>query len=244
MVNRQRPLSNQERAGSENNKFALSFMEQFAGGKKMQTFLSMFLSLVAVGLSVATTYLSFFDERYTLTLNIAKQELGVRTGFSKSGADKPANVTYQVFLTPTLILSNRGTRPLVLTDIKPKLSSKTESCDFSGPTRKVVSNDFWKIGSTIKPVIIEPGTVTELKYESNVGNTLTNDFETMSELWCLTFTIIDHRGARVEPAIKFSKLDYKITQNEKSLKNEGAPNLKVDVDYPKQPITLAKSGLF
>lgn len=228
--------SRRQARGRDVNDFALEYQEQYGGRGGMQGFASVMLSLIAIGLSSVTTYLSFFDERYTLSASIAKIESQTQTSSSKSG-DGPLSVSYRTFVTPTLIISNRGSRPLVLSDVRARKSSDIDTCA-SETSDAAVS----RFGSSFKPIIIEPGTVRDLKYNFSTGN-MTNDFETRSELWCLSFVIFDHRGKRLEPLMRTVKLDYRVVPSTDE-RGTGAPKLESEITYPRQAMTLATSGLY
>lgn len=193
---------------------------------------SLAMSIGAVIASVCTTYLSFFDERYTLTATIADVSGLVQTGSYRSG-DGPREVNFRVFFTPTFILSNRGTRPLVLTNVALSLSGDPETCQAA----EEVTQPFGEQ----KPLIMEPGSVSDLSFEFGRAP-LTNDFETRSELWCLQFTLIDHRGHRISPLLKAVEVDYTVTPVVKD-GEEQTPELGVAIDFPRKPVTVAQSGL-
>ena len=212
----------------------------------MQGSISVILSLVAVGLSVMTTYLSFFDERYAVTLSVAKHSIEKLISSSRSGRDTPLEIHYQVHVKPTFILSNRGTRPLVLTDIKAILSADMKECKDGDLKRNPVKDSGWSLSGSVDPVIIEPGVVRQLQYNFNIGNnlaqTLKGEVKNLSELWCLKFTLFDHRGKRLEPIVPYAKFNYHLHENERSRNGDGAPDLKVDAPYTRHPLTLASSS--
>ncbi|MEO0718011.1 MAG: hypothetical protein AAFZ06_03960 [Pseudomonadota bacterium] len=193
---------------------------------------SLAMSIGAVIASGRTTYLSFFDARYTLTATIASVAGQVQTSSSRSG-DGPLDVTYRTFFTPTFILSNRGTRPLVMTNVALTKSSDTAACVATEEVRQPFGEQ--------QPLILEPGTVSDFRFEFGTGP-MTNDFEKRSELWCLQFTLIDHRGERIEPLLKAVDVDFTLTPVVED-GVEQAPNLTAEVDFSRQPETVAQSGL-
>lgn len=189
------------------------------------------MSIAAMVVSAVTTYLSFFYEHYTLTANIAHVATSVQTSSFSSGEGK-REVNYRVFFKPTLVLSNRGSRPLVLTDIRLVRSQSIDTCAKSGDKKDLVAE--------FKPTIVEPGTVRDLAFEFGRG-TMTDDFETRNELWCLQVVIFDHRGNRSEPLAEAVRAKFQLVEKA-SDKKQDYPELKVEVDYPRQPMTLAASG--
>ncbi|MEL6277873.1 MAG: hypothetical protein AAFR28_03200 [Pseudomonadota bacterium] len=58
----------------------------------------------------------------------------------------------------------------------------------------------------------------------------------------LQFTLIDHRGERIEPLLKAVDVDFTLTPVVED-GVEQAPNLTAEVDFSRQPETVAQSGL-
>ncbi|MEL7371195.1 MAG: hypothetical protein AAFN74_19900, partial [Myxococcota bacterium] len=84
------------------------------------------LSVAAMGLSSLTTYLTFFDASYTLTVANADVPIQVQSGSSSSGGKKSAY--YRFFPKPSVILSNRGKLALVVSDVRLHRSTDVSSC--------------------------------------------------------------------------------------------------------------------
>ena len=77
----------------------------------MRNISSTVLSLAAMVLSSLTTYLTFFDARYTLTAVVADTKGQVSTSSGSSGEKRSVN--YGFWIDNSIVMSNRGTRAIV-----------------------------------------------------------------------------------------------------------------------------------
>lgn len=196
------------------------------------------LSLAAMALSSMTTYLTFFDARYTLTTAVADVALQVQSGGGMSNGTK--SVTYRYYPYPEIILSNRGTRPLVLSDAELVRSADLDTCELS---------DEEPIPTRIEAVIVEPGTVQQLSMElalpgisAEVAEDADFALEPSEDLWCLQWTVFDPNGQRREPLTPV--FTTKITFEQPEDPDDRYPDTKVDLDFPKGATKLVARGLF
>ncbi len=197
------------------------------------------LSLTAMALSSLTTYLTFFDARYTLTQAVATVSVQVQSGGSSSGG--VASAYYRYFLTPQIILSNRGTRPLVLSNVELVPSSNVERC---APDEDAETPPMRRLDA----VIVEPGTVQQLALdvelpaisaEAKPGRDF--DLPESDALWCLKWTIFDPNGERREPVTPAFRAKLTFAPPEP---DDRYPDAEIDLDYPKEPTRLVSRGWF
>ncbi|MEL6567526.1 MAG: hypothetical protein AAFQ22_03845 [Pseudomonadota bacterium] len=195
------------------------------------------MSAFAVILSTFTTYLTFFDARYTVSAAVAKVSVQVQSGGGSINGVQ--NVAYRYFPTATVILSNRGTRPVVVSEIDIVRSSSLESCE---PAEAEV------FVTEISPIIVEPGTVTSLDLEIQlpriaaegpVDTPLQVDDETA--LWCAAWVAFDPQGYRREPMTPFFTLTRRF---DPAGPGDRYPSPRLELDYPRQPETIVSKGLF
>ncbi|MEL7130736.1 MAG: hypothetical protein AAGK23_14440, partial [Pseudomonadota bacterium] len=147
------------------------------------------LSLTAMALSSLTTYLTFFDARYTLTEAIADVTIQVQSGGSSSG-DRIEGY-YRYFPTFNIILSNRGTRPIVISDLDMLRVEQDGSCADAVADEKIFV-------PTFETIIVEPGTVRPFKLETALPSidrdtTVGIPFDLTGETakWCFEWTLFD-----------------------------------------------------
>jgi len=203
----------------------------------MRNVLSLVFSIAAMVASGLTTYVTFYQDRYTLTIAVAEIVGSLGTSTYRAGPQSSLEVVYRVFFEPTLILSNQGTRALVLTDLQMIPSTSLNDCVPSEETRRPAE--------AVKPVILEPDSVRDLSFEFGRGN-MTNDFETRSELWCIKLTVFDSNGTRMEPMFEAFRADYRL---EAAIGADGsgdlsgdAPALSLTIDFPRRPVVVAQTG--
>lgn len=103
----------------------------------MRNISSTVLALSAMALSSMTTYLTFFDARYTLTAAIADVKGQVNRGFSSSSNSDTKSVNYRFYIDTSLVLSNRGTRSLVVSDVSVVRSSNPNKCEVAEDEKRV-----------------------------------------------------------------------------------------------------------
>jgi len=201
------------------------------------------LSLAAMALSGLTTYLTFFDARYTLT--VATADVAVRMQTS-GGRDAEGNrsATYQYWPTFNMVMSNRGTRALVVTEIELLKSSDIERCVVDDENKM----QRYFQGGLFDTVIIEPGTVLPKELEFNLdrlavgagpGEPLAPQAE--MALFCARYTVFDPNGRRHEPLAPVLTITRGFEPAEDP---EDSPDGTLDVDYPKGATTLVRRGMF
>ena len=203
----------------------------------MRGFSSAVLSLAAMALSSLTTYLTFFDSRYTLTQAMADVSVQIQSG--GSAYDGQAQAFFRYFPTLDLILSNRGTRPIVISDVDVYQSASDRKCE---PTGEALFKQ------AFEPQIVEPGTVQALSLEvslPNIERTSENgapfDLTGSSEMWCLKWTLFDPNGRRHEPLAEAFSMDISFTAPEG---DDRYPSTDIELDFPRQPERLLSRGLF
>lgn len=206
----------------------------------MRNLSSVVLSLAAMMLSGLTTYLSFFDVRYTLTAAVASVGSNFQSGFSST--DGGIEATYIAYVRPQLILSNRGTRPVVLTDIALFASSAAETC-LAGEGKTA---DRLQGHDAAPATIVEPNSVREVPLEFQLpkvnavaADPARLDLKDGTQLWCLRWTIFDHAGRRHEPAIPA----FTLTTAYVPEPGETIPGVEASIDFPKGPQKLVARGL-
>lgn len=195
------------------------------------------LSVTAMVMSSMTTYLTFFDSRYTLTTAVAGIEQQVQRGYSSSNGETELN--FRLYVTPQMIISNRGTRPLVLSDVSLMRSGDPKKCT---PTDDVRTTQF-----TAK--IIEPGTVDQIPFAFSLPSVnafagADGDFglEEVTELWCLHWTVFDPNGRRREPlsAAFVATTSYPV----EGADEDGRPNMKLDIEHSFKAERLVSRSIF
>ncbi len=201
------------------------------------------LSLVAMALSSLTTYLTFFDARYTLTVATADVAVQLQSGGGR-GSDGSISTSYRYWPTFNLVLSNRGTRALVITEIEMLKSQSTERCDLAD--ENVMMR--YSTEGTFDTTIVEPGTVMpklieyefdRIAAEAGPGEPLSLSPDTA--LYCARFTVFDPNGKRHEPIAPVLTMHRGFEPGE----DEGdMPKATLDVDFPKGATTLLNRGLF
>ncbi len=195
------------------------------------------LSVTAMVMSSMTTYLTFFDSRYTLTTAVAGVEQQVQRGYSSS--DGQTELNFRRYVTPQMIVSNRGTRPLVLSEVSLVRSGDLKKCTL---TEDIRTTQF-----TAK--IIEPGTVDQFPFSfslppvdafAGVGEDF--DLTELTELWCLHWTVFDPNGRRREPlsAAFVATTSYPAEGVDK----DGRPNMKLDIEPSFKAERLVSRAIF
>ncbi len=166
----------------------------------MRNLSSAVLSLAAMVLSSLTTYLTFFDSRYTLTAATADVTGQIQT--SSSSNEMRRSLSFRTFVTPSVILSNRGTRAVVVTDVELVKSTSAEACEI--PEDAEAMNIF----GGFEARIIEPDSVQQLSMEFPLPRVDAEaapgqDFqlEPIDAAWCLRWTVFDPNGNRHEPLV-------------------------------------------
>ncbi|MEM6412260.1 MAG: hypothetical protein AAF683_12070 [Pseudomonadota bacterium] len=203
----------------------------------MRGFSSAVLSLAAMSLSSLTTYLTFFDSRYTLTQAIADVSISQQGGGYSSGDVR--EVTYRFFPRIDLILSNRGTRPIVVSDMEIFESASRDQCELTEET--LFMQEF-------TPIIIEPGTLSQTSVETSLKNVEGQStggapivLDPISRLYCLKWTLFDPNGERHEPMAEAFSINIDFLPPEPG---EYSPETDVTVDFPRRPERLLSRDFF
>ncbi|MEM7767083.1 MAG: hypothetical protein AAF253_06305 [Pseudomonadota bacterium] len=202
------------------------------------------LSMSAMALSSLTTYLTFFDARYALTVATADVAVRMQTSGGRNG-DGERTATYQYSPTFNMVLSNRGTRALVITEIELLKSQSADRCDVDD------ENLMFRYSSDglFDTTIVEPGTVLpkvlefgldRIEAEAGPGQLLTPQPETA--LYCARYTVFDPNGRRHEPVAPALTVIRGFEQDPEPL--DELPDGTLEVDYPKGATTLVNRGFF
>ncbi|MBB35210.1 MAG: hypothetical protein CME88_07380 [Hirschia sp.] len=216
----------------------------------MRNISSAVLSLAAMALSSLTTYLSFFDARYTLTAAVADVDGQTQRG-SSSGNGR-WSVNFRFYAAPTIILSNRGTRALVVSEVSAVASDSLGECRIAdGAERRKVTvlNEAANRYEVLDPQIIESGSVIPLEFEVSLkdidmeGSTdVAPDFDlsTIETMWCLEWVIFDPNGKRHEEVMPgfVSTVEFEIPEG------EDRPVQTYKLDNPKGAVQLLSRGIF
>lgn len=204
----------------------------------MQGFSTTVLSVGAMVLSSLTTYLTFFDTRYTLSVAVAEVSVQVQSGGSSSNGETSAY--YRFFPATELVFSNRGTRPVVVSDLRLMRSDRSDRCEISDESERGYVYNF-------DTMIVEPGTVTSMAVETGMDNLTLDGVDGAITpppddvvLWCAHWVAFDPKGYRREPMTPFFTMSRTFSQE------DGAryPAVSVAVDYPREPNTIVAKGLF
>lgn len=204
------------------------------------------LSVTAMGLSSLTTYLTFFDASYTLTMANAAVELSVQSGGGSSGGETTAY--FRFFLRPSIILSNRGNLAIVVSDVRLFRSTSLDTCTIADGDRG--RRPFTGRNDTpATPRVVEPETLEHVTLEFGLEEASTTakadadgNFDIPSDqgLWCLKWTLFDPNGKRHEPTSPVLTL----TRSYEMKEGEKYPDVNVEKDFPKRPIRLVSRGLY
>ncbi len=214
----------------------------------MRNLSSTVMALAAMVLSSMTTYLTFFDARYTLTAAIADVKGQVSRGYGSNGETKSVN--YRFYIDSSLVLSNRGTRSLVVSEVTAVKSNVMDSCVADAEAKRIRVQEYTEDGSRtfyIKPFIVEPGSVgaktfwvnpSAIDREAKVDEVF--DLEAIDQLWCLEWTVFDPNGQKHEnmmPAFRMAA-DFNLEEGETT------PEATLRLDGKNGPNELLKRGLF
>ena len=215
----------------------------------MRNISSAVLSLAAMVLSSMTTYLTFFDARYTLTAAVADVNGDSNRGSGRGNGRW--NVDFRFYAYPTIILSNRGTRALVVSEVNLVRSSSLETCNIADDTKRTKVNktdDSGYSSSPVKPFIIEPGTVSpsryvayldELKFSGVEGETPTFSTSPEQTLYCFEWVVYDPNGKRHESTMPAFTSSVTLSQKD----GEAFPSADYKLDHPKGALQLLTRGL-
>jgi hypothetical protein len=198
------------------------------------------LSLAAMIVSTITTYLTFFDARYTLTAAVAGVEGQIQSS-GGSGGEGIYSILFRPFVTPSIILSNHGTRALVVTNVELVKSTSHEICE--------VSADAMARSPTtrMKPMLVEAGSIQEVSLEFGLPETTAEktpaqpyQIADTDSSWCLRWVLFDPDGKRHEPTM------LALRETTKFSPEPGSEYYKADykLDHPKGAAQLLKDGMF
>ena len=202
------------------------------------------LAVAAMALSSLTTYLTFFDSSYTLTSAVASVSIYVQSGGGYS-PEQGRSASYRYFAEPSVILSNRGTLAVVVSDIELVRSSDLEKCVATDEIRTMIAS---RDKAKAAPTVVEPQTVRQLTMEFNLksvnakADSETGEFDlpASKEMWCLRWTVFDPNGKRHEPMAPAFTLSSEYVKKP----DENYPDAKLDKKFPKAPQTLIARGMF
>ena len=200
----------------------------------MQNGATLVLSLLAMAMSVVTTYLSFFDERITLTASIDKIEYSLQSG--GGGSEGAYSYSFAPYLNVSTILSLRGARPVVMTDAELVRSATPGDC---------VGTDDVIETYGLETTILEPGTLRSLtieyalpRMEAEAARPEDLKFEPRSDFWCLRYTLYDPSGERRQPASPAFATDITFFVEE----GEDYPSAKLEIDVSRGAKTILEEG--
>ena len=200
------------------------------------------LSVAAMGLSSLTTYLTFFDASYTLTMANADVKIQIQSGSSSSKGQRSAY--YRFFVNQGVILSNRGKLALVVSGVRLFRSTQPDRCEAPTDKDAFVSNS--DATPTI-PVVVEPETIRHIQLRSQIKPVSaeanpdgTFDLPADSGFWCLKWTIFDPNGKRHEPMSPAFTLQREYVMEG----DDRYPGVKAKKEFPREPIRLVGRGLY
>lgn len=202
------------------------------------------MAVLAMGLSSLTTYLTFFDTSYVLTAANANVVVQVQSGGGTNNGVSSASFNF--FVRPSLIMSNRGKLAIVVSDVSLFRSTDREICR-AADGDEGVSAFRPRGGGGSMPMIIEPETLKHLELEfglepvrATAGDGASFDIPADDGLWCLKWTVFDPNGQRKE--VSSPVLTMKTTYM--NVDDRRYPKVKIDKDFPKGPLRLIERSLF
>ncbi len=214
----------------------------------MRNISSSVLALAAMVLSSFTTYLTFFDSRYTLTAAVAKVAGQVSRGSGSNNETKSVN--YRFYTDTDLVLSNRGTRSLVVSDIHAVKSSNRQKCVAEKDAERIRVQEYTEDGRNtvwIKPFIVEPGSISARtlwmnpsSIDQEVKSDESFDLTAFSDLWCFEWKIFDPNGKKHENLMPAFELSVEFEEKE----GERSPIANLRLEDHSGPKELLKRGLF
>lgn len=192
------------------------------------------MSAVAIVLSAITTYVTFFDDRITLTATIDTVRTAVQSG--GGGGDGRWSYGFQYRVGVDLILALRGARPVVLTDAELVRSTTPDAC--------VAGDDVEKTFG-FETMVLQPGALAPLSIEFSlprIEDQATSidalEFAPRSETWCLRLTLFEQSGERQEPMLRAFASDISFFMEE----GEDYPSTRFDVDASRAAVTVLETG--
>ena len=208
----------------------------------MRSLSSNVLALSAMALSSFTTYLTFFDARYTLTTAMANVTWNVRRSGGSNGEKR--TVSYRPVIMPSVIVSNRGTRAIVVTDLSLVRSTSMTECEDSGVAMRP---NVYRDAENVVPAVVEPNTVQHMRLEFSLNAVSSEvpigqpfDLQPTENLWCLKWVVFDPNGRRSEPMVPAMTIARMYAVGE----DDATPESTLDVDFPRKPNVLLSRGLF
>jgi len=205
----------------------------------MTRFLSAFMSGGAIILSTWTTYVTIFDERYTLTAAVAQVGWSVQTSGYSSSSDGVREVRRAPYVAPTLIASNQGTTSMVFTRISLHRSTNAETC-----TAPEGDDSLRPLRRENKPEIYAPDMMQTMQLEFALPAIESNqnapaDLEPLSGLWCFSLLVFDNEGRRHEPLMPAFTLSPTLVPSDDP---DDDPDLELNLEYPKAAVELVSRG--
>lgn len=200
----------------------------------MGNLLNGMMAVIAMLLSTVTTYLSFFDDRALLTGVIDDVRPWARSG--GGGSEGNWSYSFRHGVEIDLILSLRGTRPLVLTEAL--LVRVPIGADCEGAALAQQPYQF-------ETRILEPKSLTPLALEfplpgaeATAPSKAALRFDDRADGWCLQLKLFDASGAASTPMMR--AFDARTAYVREA--GEDYPSASIDVDVSPAPAPMFKSG--
>ncbi|MFC7290984.1 hypothetical protein [Hirschia litorea] len=215
----------------------------------MRNISSTVMALAAMVLSSMTTYLTFFDARYTLTAAVAKVSGQINRGYSSNSEGK--SIDFRYWVDSTLVVSNRGTRALVISDVSAVKSNKPGSCAIDKDSKRhrvqqYIAPEYVRT-QYIQPFIVEPSSVAAIPLSMGIPGLsqeigLEEEFslEPLHDLWCLEWKVFDPNGKMHENTMPAFLIDVAFNTPE----GEDYPEGELRLDMKSGPTEILKRGLF
>ena len=211
-----------------------------ANGGFVRGLSSSVLSVAAMGLSSLTTYLTFFDDSYTLTAANAEVVVQVQGGGS-TGANGEKSVGFRFLPEAVGHLVESRQVAVVVSDVRMFRSTRLDSCEMregdKGVRTFISEND----KTPVIPRVIEPETIVHLRFDFSTAPVRATadaqgnyDLQDDEGLWCLQWTVFDPNGTRR------TVLSPSFTMKRTYVHKEGKryPEVEVKKDYPKGAVRL------
>ncbi len=205
----------------------------------MNGVMSGFMSVGAIILSTWTTYMTFFDDRYTLTVAMASIGSSVQTSSYSSSIENVRETRRAPYVTPVIIASNQGTKSMVFTRVSLVKSESQETCSAGKDAPSA-----FPLKRIDQPEIYSPDSIQTLSFEFalpdlNTRNDEEPDLSVLAGLWCMKFVVFDHNGERYEPYLEAFRAKPALVPGEDP---EDAPRLDLNLEYAQGPVELVSRG--
>ncbi len=189
------------------------------------------ISLIALGLSALSTFLAFFYQRTGLTGAVVRAHATTRRSGGFDG--ETANVQFQQDARIEVLLSNTGTRPLVITAIEAVVGAPNASRPGDEPPIQPYEQ--------VASVLLEPKTALVFPIEFRLCTvgldnvTRTTDIPERRERVWARVTVYDHRGRVHQPDLPAfaAKTTYRPGEE-----NDRYPQSDLAIDQVHRPMRL------